>query len=407
MEWELVSGNKRTTPTTPQVAPQPIQQEPQEEPGFGSRLGGSLSNLGLSIGAGAAKYPAQLLDLASSVAAGQPRVTESGEITSGVSPEIQQQLALTPKVEAVRQDIKQQLPEGLGLPFEDVLNKAAEALPSFAAAGGGVINAAARALGSEAGRAVAKNLDYGEFGQFIGSAIGAGLVSGLLNPRDLKKVENLEYGSYTKSMPKGGAAQIDIPLGNKAYADALTNTDLHAESSKQISEHLKNIEPLLKAGKGAIKTVFEKMKKINEMRREIVPYIKEKGVRKEVDRIFRSISDGLKQDQINAQQVFPGLNTEGLINGSSISYARNQPSTIMRAIKLIKQQPEFAVPAAAVGYAAKAAFGKGAPIVGSVGALANQGFIEPLLASYRSPAAAQQYLGKTVPQTFGGILTSR
>jgi hypothetical protein len=417
-DFEVIVPGKKAGKLAPvpqsRIASQP-QPQTSQEPSFLSQAAGSLGNLGLSALQGAAQIPAGLLDLG--VSLGQtfapPTVSETGQITQAqrLSPEQRAELALTPKVEAVAGDIRKKLPQSLEFPGEKFINKIAQALPAFYLPGGGFTNAVARAIGSESGKGIANQAGLGELGQFFGSTLGAGLASGLLSHRNLKNLESANYRDFEKSInPK---AEAKLQLSQESYNNILKNPDLDPDASEWLAKNLKFIEPAIKSGTEKVKTSFDKLLKINKIIRDKAKYIKEPAVRTEVVKSLQDISSNLKQDIVNSAADNPGLYVQGLINGSSISYARNNPSLIRRIIKQVSSKGG-ALSAAAVGVsgtplvplAAQALTGKiGLPLAAA--GLGSYGFVEPALMALQSPAVREELLSRTIPQTLFGVLSNQ
>lgn len=382
------------------------EEAPAAQPTIPSKIGGSLAGLGASLLGGAAKTGAGAFDVALALGEKfpQPQVSETGEITtSQLTPEQYESLQLTPKAQAKEAEYREKLPEPLNFPGEKLINKAAESLPGFYATGGGFINAAARALGSEGGRELAKQYGYGELGQFIGSLAGAGIAAGTLTPKDLTKLEQVNYNQFSKSIPTG--ATQELVNGQRVYDQLLKNEDLLPETSKWLGENLKNVEPLLKSGAASLSDAFQKMKFVNKLIRKVAPT-------EEIKQALQSISSAMKSDIIAAGRKYPELYTKGLIEGSSISFGMNNlsplrawlrkyvnPKTIGTSIAgtVVGQQPIQNL----LGFTPMA-------VGGGIGlGIGARGLTEAIETLGKSPAALRHVLGTTVPQVVGGALATR
>lgn len=409
-DWEVIVPGKQSTAQPPQPVQQigSMQQQPQGEQGFLSKVGGSLGRLGTSVAAGGAKVGSNALDLASALAQGQPQVGETGEITHpSLSPEMRQQYSITPKVEAVAQNVKEQFPAPIGFQGEGFLNQVAEATPGFLAAGGGLTNAVTRALGSETGQELVKQAGGGKLQEFFGGLVGSALVGGLLTGKNLGKIASQQYNTFEKSIPKGATAELTN--AQSAYQNALGSSDLTGDASEWLNKNLKFIEPTLKAGSTGVKEAFDKMKRLNKLTRELVPSIREKLVREEVKQVFNNISTGLKKDIIASQEKYPSIFAQGLEDGASITWALNNRSLVSKALQIAGLGGVAASLGTGPGiaqFAGKVALGKASPyLVG--GGIAAKGLLDPLLMSQGSPAAAKHVLGEQLPQTLSGLLLSR
>lgn len=379
------------------VVDEPVQQAPQDEswPAFLARH--AVADIAAPLARGIAKIPGQAADVALSI--NQALTPEDQRL----SPEMYENLKLTPQIEsAEKQFAKEYLPEGYLQAQHEiprVIQKTIEKIPAFA--GGGWQNMIARAAGSTAGEEFAKAAGGNQFWQFVGSALGAGLASGALAPRDLKNLERVNYNSFTKSIPNN-ASQVTTN-GAKAYQEAIRNKDLLPETSKWLGENLKNVEPLLKNRKAPVAEIFDRMKYINKLIRESAPS-------KEIKEVLSNISAGLKQDLVDAKKIYPTLDTQGLISGSSISYGLNNLSPIRRFLRRYVNTGTAAATAAGglVGKQPLAALGIEPSTVGAAfigGPLVRAG-VETAEAAYKSPAIRSHLLGNVVPNIAKGVALS-
>lgn len=358
----------------------------------------AVADVAAPLARGVAKIPGNAADLALRI--NQAVTPENQRLT----PEQYEGLKLTPQIQAAEENFAQTyLPEKYlqaQHPIPAFIQKAIEKIPSFA--GGTWQSTIARALGSAGGEEFARGAGFGEFGQFVGSALGAGLASGATTPRDLKNLERVNYDAFTKSIPRN-AIQASAN-GSKAYHEALRNENLLPETSEWLGKSLKNIEPLLKRGKGTISEIFDRMKYVNKLIRESAPT-------KEIKEVLGDISAGLKQDLIDAKKVYTSLDTQGLINGSSISYGLNNLSAIRRFLRKYVNAGSAGAAAAAgaVGQQPLAALGIQpttlgiATVAGPLARLAT----ETVESSYKSPTIRSHLLGEVVPQITKGSYLGR
>lgn len=379
------------------IIDEPTNQQPQEEswPAFIGRH--AVADVAAPLARGVAKIPGHAADLALSI--NQSLTPENKRLSS----EQYEGLKLTPQIEsAEKQFAKEYLPEKYLDAQHEVprlIQKTVEKIPSFI--GGGWQNTIARVAGSTAGKEFAKALGGNQFWQFAGSALGAGLASGALAPKDLKKLEGINYHSFTKSIPTN-ANQV-LTNSSKAYNNAIKDQSLLPETSEWLSKGLKNVEPLFKRGKAPVSEIFDRMKYVNKLIRESAPS-------SEAKEVLSRISAGMKQDLIDAKKLYPNLDTQGLINGSSISYGLNNLSPLRKLLRKYVNTGTAAATAGGgiVGKQALAAIGIEPSTVGAAfvgGPLVRAG-VETAESAYKSPAIRNHLLGDIAPRIAKGVALS-
>lgn len=381
------------------IQPQEVSQEPESFAGSSVR---NLAGGAASLVRGVAKLPAEFADIALGIdqkfkPAGQPKL----------SSEQLQELQLTPKVEAAGKQLSSKLfpkdylePQSSPARF---IQKGLEALPSFYAPGGGFKNAIVRAFGSEGGRELAKHLDLGETGQFLGSIAGAGLAAGLLTPSNLKNAAAREYNSFEKSIPKG-AIQKTSHL--KKAVQTVQNMDLLPDDLKTVEDIvIKRVEPWLRKGTVSVNDAWRDKKFIQKALRET------KGLSKDSQQALRTYSRAIVDDIIDAQKQYPGLNPQGLLEADSIYYGLQNLSPVRKFLR------KYITPASGVAATVSEGLGNrnqqlkelmgGLPLqlygAGVLGRGAAE-IIEPVL---KSRSAAREVLGKTLPQVASGLALSQ
>lgn len=366
--------------------------------------------------AGTAKVPTTIADIA--LALNHYLTPESERVSS----EIYESMKLTPEVEKAKERLPEYLkPQGK---IEELTGRIAEAIPQFAFPfGGGTAKAVSGigqvakaatyglgraipvAIGSEAGRELAKQFDLGELGQFAGSIAGAGLGAGIMTPRRLKNIAEKQYQSFEKSIPRG--AKQDIAHTNKAIK-AIEDMDLLPESKEFIEKNvLRRIEPWLKTKTVDIKQAWKDKRYIQKVIRE------SKGLSKDERKALFELSSGIKKDMLAAGRKYKDLAVNDLADADSIYYGLQNLSPIRR---FLRQHITPSIGAKAVGLellGAAAPAGAFKEILGGIPAKVfaagtlGKGAVEAIEPILKSPVAAQHILGTTAPQIAIGVLGTR
>lgn len=384
------------------------EEESPKPQSTASKIAGTLGGLGVSAAKGIAQKATLPLEAGRALGqfitkkVGLPYVSsETGEI--GITHEAPPIEPLGQFIQQAEESVREKLPKGFGGKAEEYANKFVSAVPSFATLQGGIANAATRALGSEAGRELAKKMDLGEVGQFMGSIAGAGLAAGLMTPRNLKNLESLNYSDFEKSVPAGSKTALEQT--KKTYDEILKDKSIIGATTKWIKDNIGEVEAFAKAKKADVLDSYKLMKGVNKAIRENAPD-------QQIKDVLVSISKSLKSDIINAQKQYPSLNAQALIDGSSISYARNNLSPLRKWLR------KYVTPTMIGGSTLGTVIGK-QPIKALLGVeplhlggaiglgVAGRGLTEAVETLYKSPAARQEILGRTVPQVLSGAFATR
>jgi hypothetical protein len=379
------------------------QQQPQDQ-GILSQVAGSLGNLGVSLGKGVA-------DVATLPGRAGAFVAEKlGSPFAKYGPDV------SGAIKETEEKIRGGLPKPIGFTGEEYLNKAIEKLPAFYTPGGGLKNAVGRILGSDIGKGLAGWMGAGEVGKFFGSAIGGLTASGLLSHKDLKVLESKNYKEFLNSIPEG--AKTTLSNGKEVYNKIMKGTykDFKGQSllpdvNKWLKDHGSDVfDKILKPKNMGIETAFrDGSQRMNQLIRTEIPKSFSKEAKDQLKGMLKDVSSAIKSDIVKSKEQYPKLFAKGLIDGSSLSFARNNPNVIRKVLKFA------GVPSLSTGGLLGAAYtaapskitatlGGAAPYV-AAGGLLGRGLVEPAMMAAQSPAA-RDYYKQAGTQTLQGLLAS-
>lgn len=380
-------------------------EEPSQEESLPASLLRQAVGTGASLIGGAAKLPFQIYDAAGQLASKlTPEVPGQPQATQEQKQQIARDIQLTPSVSAAGENLAEQVfpkdylkPKGA---VEEFIYNTAGALPAFYAPGGGFINAATRALGSETGRKVAKHLGAEQFGQFIGSVAGAGLAAGLLTPKNLRSLKNKEYDTFTKSIPQ--KAELPGSINTSKALDKIKNMDLIKQSKDYIQEGLDRIDDWIEKGPVTIDQAWKDKKFIQKIIRET------RGLPREARNALQELSSGITKDIVASQAKNPGLAVQSLLDADSVTYGLENLSPIRQFLR------KYITPQHGAGVAATEFFGPKVltEITGGIPAkvygagLLGKAITEAVEPALKSKVAASHLLTQTIPQVIGGAKLS-